>query len=246
MNSLNVKKGDTVLVITGKKGKEGIKGKQGRVISADPSSGKVIVDGLRMQKRHTKAKSAKAQSGIIEQAGAIDISNVMVVCPKCGKPTRVGHSIDENGKKIRVCKRKDNGEVCGASLDKGLKIEKKQSKKAEDAAAKKTAVKAEETPAKKTAAKKVTAESKTTVKKAVDKAAEKPAEKPAEKSAEKTAEKPAVKKTAAKKAGDTAASSKKTAVKADTAAAEKKTAAKKATAEKAVEDTAKADAKVEV
>lgn len=149
MNSLNVKKGDTVLVIAGKKGKEGIKGKQGRVISADPDAGTVKIDGLRMQKRHTKAKNAKSQSGIIEQAGAIDISNVMVVCPKCGKPTRVGHKIDENGKKIRVCTRKEGGAVCGASLDRGFKAEKAEKKAAvKDTAdtaapAKKTAKKAE-------------------------------------------------------------------------------------------------------
>jgi large subunit ribosomal protein L24 len=125
MNNLNVKKGDTVVVITGKKGKEGIKGKQGKVISVDLAANKVIVDGLRIQKRHTKAKNAKSQAGIIEQSGPIDVSNVMVVCPKCGKPTRVGHAINENGEKIRVCKRKEGGVACGGSLDKGYKAEKK-------------------------------------------------------------------------------------------------------------------------
>jgi large subunit ribosomal protein L24 len=125
MNNLNVKKGDTVVVITGKKGKEGIKGKQGKVISVDFAANKVIVDGLRIQKRHTKAKNAKSQAGIIEQSGPIDVSNVMVVCPKCGKPTRVGHAINENGEKIRVCKRKEGGIACGGSLDKGYKAEKK-------------------------------------------------------------------------------------------------------------------------
>lgn len=132
MNSLNVKKGDTVIVITGKKGKEGIKGKQGKVISVDPSAKRVIVDGLRIQKRHTKAKDAKSQAGIVEQSGPIDVSNVMIICPKCGKPTRVGHSIDANGDKIRVCKKKIDGVVCGGSLDKGSKADKKLTKKSED------------------------------------------------------------------------------------------------------------------
>ena len=157
MNSLNIKKGDTVIVITGKKGKEGIKGKQGKVISANPDAKQVIVDGLRMQKRHTKAKNAKSQSGIVEKAGPIDVSNVMIVCPKCGKPTRVGHGVDENGKKIRVCKRKNDGVICGASLDKGIKLEKKAAvKKVEETVAapekktvKKTEKKADEAAANK-------------------------------------------------------------------------------------------------
>ena len=168
MNSLKVKKGDTVVVLTGKKGKDGIKGKQGKVISVIPSENKVIIDGLRIQKRHTKAKSAKSQAGIVEQSGPIDASNVMVICPKCGKPTRVGHAFDAEGKKIRVCKRTDNGAVCGGSLDKGNKTEKKAAK-----AEKKTAEKADtqtaEKPVKKAAPKK-TAEKKTAAADQADKA----------------------------------------------------------------------------
>ena len=124
MNSLNVKKGDTVIVLTGKKGKDGIKGKQGKIISVIPSSNKVIIDGLRIQKRHTKAKSAKSQAGIIEQSGPIDASNVMVICPKCSNTTREGYAFDKDGKKIRICKRKEGGVPCGGSLDKGNKAEK--------------------------------------------------------------------------------------------------------------------------
>ena len=133
MNSMKVKRGDTVMVITGKSGKEGIKGKTGRVLSADPKAGTVIVDGLRMQKKHTKAKNAKSTGGIISQPGPIDSSNVMVVCPTCGKATRVGYSINEKGEKARVCKKKTaDGKVCGAVLDKGYKAERK-AKKVEDA-----------------------------------------------------------------------------------------------------------------
>lgn len=125
MSSFSVKKGDTVMVITGQKGKDGIRGKTGKVLVVDSKNHKVIVEGLRMQKHHTKARDAKSQAGIIEKEGPIDISNVMVVCPKCGKPTRVGHTFDENGKKVRVCKKKIDGAPCGGVLDKGAKAEKK-------------------------------------------------------------------------------------------------------------------------
>ena len=165
MSSLKIKKGDTVLVTTGKKGKEGIKGKQGKVIAVLPEENKVVVDGLRIQKRHTKPRGAKQQAGIIEKSGPIDASNVMVICPKCGKPTRVGYAFDANGNKIRVCKRKDGGAVCGASLDKGIKTEKADKKaKAAEQKAQETEQKAAEKPTAekatkpKTAAKKPKAE----------------------------------------------------------------------------------------
>lgn len=164
MNSLHVKKGDTVIVLSGKKGKEGIKGKQGKIIAVDPKSNKVIIDGLRIQKRHTKAKDAKSQAGIVEQSGPIDASNVMVICPKCGKPTRVGYSIDKNGKKVRVCKKTIDGVKCGGTLDKGAKAEKKAEKKTEET---KPETKAE---TKTTAAKKTA--TKTTTKKADTKTAD--------------------------------------------------------------------------
>lgn len=227
MKTLNVKKGDTVIVITGKKGKEGIKGKQGRVISANPDANQVTVDGLRMQKRHTKAKNAKSQSGIIEKAGPIDVSNVMVVCPKCGKPTRVGHGIDENGKKIRVCKRKVDGVVCGASLDKGIKLEKK-SKKAEEAAApaEKKAAKTEETakaPVKKTVKKTVKAAEPVKAEEAVKAAEPVKAEAPEKEEKAPAAKKaPAAEKVpAAEKAEVKAPAKKRTAKKAEDTAADK-------------------------
>src|SRR5574344_386303 len=76
---MKVKKNDSVLVLQGKDN-----GKTGKVLRAYPDDNKIVVDGINLQKRHKKAKSAKETSAITEQAGAIDASNVLVVCPACG------------------------------------------------------------------------------------------------------------------------------------------------------------------
>ncbi len=126
---MNVKLNDTVLVIAGKD-----KGKTGKVVSTSPKAGRVTVQGVNMQKRHQKARKANAVSQIVEREGAIDASNVMVVCDKCGKATRVKHAfIEEDGKqkKVRVCK-------CGAVLDKAYKKQAKAAAKAEEAPKKRT------------------------------------------------------------------------------------------------------------
>ena len=102
---MKVKKNDTVLVITGKDA-----GKTAKVLTALPKSNKVIVDGINVQKKHKKARSAQEVSTIQNQAGPIDASNVMVVCPVCNKATRVAYAV-EGDKKARICKK------CGASLD---------------------------------------------------------------------------------------------------------------------------------
>lgn len=141
---MNIKKGDTVAVITGKD-----KGKDGKVLTVTPKNGKVIVEGVNIQKRHTKPRSAQQTGGILEKAGAIDASNVMVLCPKCKKATRVAHAYDESGKKYRACKK------CGENLDKSVKVEKpakKETAKKETAkpAKKSTAKKAKDTTAEKT------------------------------------------------------------------------------------------------
>ena len=99
MPSMNVKKGDTVQVLTGKD-----KGVQGQVLRAYPSEGKVIVEGVAIVKKATRPSQQNQQGGIVSQPAKIDVSNVALVCPKCGKPTRVGH--DGTGKdKKRVCKK---------------------------------------------------------------------------------------------------------------------------------------------
>ena len=100
MPKMNVKKGDTVEVISGKD-----KGKQGLVLRTYPEEGKVLVEGVAIVKKATRPTPANQQGGIIEQEAAIDASNVMLICPSCGKPTRVGHAKDAEGKKVRVCKK---------------------------------------------------------------------------------------------------------------------------------------------
>lgn len=145
MASLNVKTGDTVVVITGKDA-----GKKGKVLKVSPKTKRIVVEGVNIVSKAHKARSAQDKSEIRKIEGTIDISNVMPVCPKCGKPTRVHHQVVD-GKKVRVCK-------CGASLDvASVKAAAKAKKavKTEDTAAVEPPV-AEEKPATKTAAKKTT------------------------------------------------------------------------------------------
>ncbi len=104
MPKMNVKKGDKVQVLSGKD-----KGATGEVLRALPAEGKVIVEGVAMVKKHQKPTQMGQQGGILEREAAIDVSNVMLICPKCGKPTRVGHTGTGTDKK-RVCKK------CGAEF----------------------------------------------------------------------------------------------------------------------------------
>ena len=126
---MNVTLNDTVVVLTGKD-----KGKTGKVVATSPKAGRVTVQGVNLQKRHQKARKANAVSQIVEREGAIDASNVMVICDACGKATRVKHSfVEQDGKmkKVRVCK-------CGAVLDKVYKKQAKAAAKAEEAPKKRT------------------------------------------------------------------------------------------------------------
>lgn len=128
MASMNVRSGDTVIITVG--GVEN-RGKKGKVIVADPQTGRVIVENLNLVTKHKKPRSAQDQGGKIERPRAIDVSNVMLVCPKCGEPTRVAHVLGEHGKYVRSCKK------CGAKID--VKEEKKQVKKAGKSASKSAA-----------------------------------------------------------------------------------------------------------
>jgi large subunit ribosomal protein L24 len=101
---MNIRRDDTVIVLSGKD-----KGKKGKVLVADPKGGKVIVEGVSIAKRHTKPRKQGEEGGIISKETPIYACKVMVVCPKCGKGTRVAHKI-EGGKKSRICKK------CGATL----------------------------------------------------------------------------------------------------------------------------------
>lgn len=97
---LKIKKGDTVLVLAGKN-----KGDKGKVLQVIPATRRVIVEGINLVKRHTRATPKVPQGGIVTKEAPIHVSNVMLVCTKCGKPTRTGVKILADGKKVRVCKR---------------------------------------------------------------------------------------------------------------------------------------------
>jgi len=122
MKAMKIRKGDTVHVLSGKD-----RGKQGRVLEARPRDKRVIVENLNMIKRHTRPKPIKNPSrmggaqvtpgGVIDKAAPIPISNVMLVCPVCNRPTRVGTVVKEvkgDRKRVRVCRRDD----CRQEIDK--------------------------------------------------------------------------------------------------------------------------------
>ena len=102
--AMNIKKNDTVIVLSGKD-----KGKTGKVLGTLPSDMKVVVEGVNMATCHLKPRRQGETGGIVQREAAIYASKVQVVCPKCSKGTRVAHKIAD-GKKIRVCKH------CGAEL----------------------------------------------------------------------------------------------------------------------------------
>ncbi len=104
--NINIKKNDQVIVISGND-----KGKKGKVLSIDRENGRVLVEGINMATKHKKPRRQGEAGGIIHQEAAIDISNVMLVCAKCGQPTRVGYTILTDGNKVRTCKK------CNENLD---------------------------------------------------------------------------------------------------------------------------------
>jgi large subunit ribosomal protein L24 len=102
---MRIRKGDRVEVLSGK-----FRGRQADVMRAFPKSGKVIVDGVNMAKRHTKPTGQMMQGGIIDKDMPLPVSSVAMICGACGKPTRIGTRIDEQGRKLRVCRK------CGSDL----------------------------------------------------------------------------------------------------------------------------------
>jgi|SRR5579884_2132668 len=120
--TMKVKKGDVVHVLRGKDA-----GKEGRVVEALPKQGRVVVENINMIKRHRRPRPIQSQSsvggpsivpgGIVDMPASLPVSNVMVVCPTCGKPTRVGtvlKQVKDKTVRVRVCKR----EGCGQEIDK--------------------------------------------------------------------------------------------------------------------------------
>ena len=107
---LNVKTGDTVVVISGKD-----KGKEGKIQKAFPAKGKIVVEGVAMVKKHQKPRGQGVPGGIVEKEAAIPACKVMLVCPSCKKATRIAHKfVEADGQKpqkVRTCKK------CGATID---------------------------------------------------------------------------------------------------------------------------------
>lgn len=106
MNKVHVKTGDEVIVINGKN-----RGKKGKVLEVSPAEGKVIVEGVNIVTKHVKPRQMGEPGGLVKAESALYACKVQLVCPKCGKPTRVGHEGTGKDKK-RVCKNKD----CGAKF----------------------------------------------------------------------------------------------------------------------------------
>jgi large subunit ribosomal protein L24 len=106
VKKLHVRKDDVVVVISGKD-----KGKKGKVLTALPKVGRVIVEGVAIVTKHQKPRGQGAPGGIIHKESAIAASKVMLVCGSCGKATRHAQKIQEDGTKVRVCKK------CGATFD---------------------------------------------------------------------------------------------------------------------------------
>ncbi|GIV97530.1 MAG: 50S ribosomal protein L24 [Herpetosiphonaceae bacterium] len=96
---MHVKTGDEVLVISGRN-----KGQRGKIKRALPKENRVIVENINMVKKHMRARGPRQKGGIIEIEAPIHVSNVMLICPSCGKASRTGHRFTEEGKKVRYCK----------------------------------------------------------------------------------------------------------------------------------------------
>ncbi len=103
---MKIKKDDNVLVIAGKE-----RGKKGKVRFAYPRKQKIIIEGINFIKKHSKARGAARQAGIIDLEAPLDISNVMIICNKCNKPARIGYRKLEDGRRVRFCR------VCQEVID---------------------------------------------------------------------------------------------------------------------------------
>ena len=107
IKKIHVKKDDKVIVISGKD-----KGKKGKVLSANPKTGKVIVEGVNIVTKHIKPRRMGEPGGLVKAESALYADKVQLVCPKCGRPTRTGSKINAKGQKVRTCKKQD----CGAEF----------------------------------------------------------------------------------------------------------------------------------
>lgn len=103
---MHVKKGDLVRVLAGRD-----KGKEGHIVQSIPKENRVVVEKVNLVKRHQRPTEEYPEGGIITKEAPIHVSNVMLICKSCKKPTRIAHKFLDNGKKVRACKH------CGAALD---------------------------------------------------------------------------------------------------------------------------------
>ncbi len=102
---MRIRKGDRVVVRNGK-----YKGQRSEVVRAMPAEGKVVVEGVNVAKRHAKPTRNTMQGGIIDKFMPVPVSSVSVICKSCGEPTRIGMTVDEQGRKLRICRK------CGGEL----------------------------------------------------------------------------------------------------------------------------------
>jgi len=108
MSQVHVRRGDTVAVIAGRE-----RGKRGKVLRVLPDEGRVLVEKVNMIKKHQRPTQKLRQGGIIEREGFLALSNVLLLCARCDRPSRAGIKVLGDGRKVRVCRR------CGESIDKG-------------------------------------------------------------------------------------------------------------------------------
>ncbi len=106
MAKVKVKKGDRVEVIAGKD-----RGKVGKVLRVFPAEGRLIVEKVNIIKKHSRPTQKNPQGGIVEMEAPLSVSNVMLLCPRCNKKTRVGKTVLANGTRVRICKK------CGSEID---------------------------------------------------------------------------------------------------------------------------------
>lgn len=96
---MRIKKGDTVLIISGKD-----KGRKGKVLEAFPKNNKIVVEGMNIIKKHRRPRNEREKGQVVELSKPINVSNVKLICPKCSKPVRIGYKVAEKAK-YRVCKK---------------------------------------------------------------------------------------------------------------------------------------------
>lgn len=100
-----IRRGDLVVVISGKERQKPLKARTGKVLRVLPDRGRVIVEGLNLVKKHQRPRRQGEQGGIISQPASIALANVMLLCPKCSRPTRVGHAVAADGSRERICRK---------------------------------------------------------------------------------------------------------------------------------------------